>query len=73
MISQQIEKRFNKNYTYIFMIKYPQEKIGIKGNSLTLIKDLNPKYTENITLSEGDQTLDSVYCLCLWVFWLMLM
>ena len=33
MISQQIEKRFNKNYTYIFMIKYPQEKIGIKGNS----------------------------------------
>lgn len=55
------------------MIKYPQEKIGIKGNSLTLIKDLNPKYTENITLSEGDQTLDSVYCLCLWVFWLMLM
>ena len=32
------------------MIKYPQEKIGIKGNSLTLIKDLNPKYTENITL-----------------------
>ena len=29
------------------MIKYPQDKIGIKGNSLTLIKDLNPKYTEN--------------------------
>ena len=43
------------------MIKYHQEKVGIKGNSLTLIKDLNPKYTGNITLNREDQTLGGVF------------
>lgn len=43
------------------MIKYHQEKVGIKGNSLTLIKDLNPKYTGNITLNREDQTLGEVF------------
>ena len=45
------------------MIKYPQDKIGIKGNSLTLIKDLNPKYTENTTLNGEDQTLECLLSL----------
>ena len=45
------------------MIKYLQDKIGIKGNSLTLIKDLNPKYTENTTLNGEDQTLECLLSL----------